>query len=129
MQSVGQIEKLNAAYKDKAHIYVVYIREAHPTDGWVVKNNKFKIEDPKTLEKRQKAAKDFAKDLKLTLPVLIDSMDDRVNTLYGGWPDRVYVIDAAGKIALKGEMGPRGFTPAVQASFGVLEKLTATGRR
>lgn len=64
--------------------------------------------------------------MKLTLPILIDTLDDRVNNLYGGWPDRVYVIDAAGKVALKGGMGPGGFTPSVNAAFGVLEKLTGS---
>jgi hypothetical protein len=124
VQSVGQIEKLYAANKDKAHFFVVYIREAHPTDGWVVPNNKFKIEDPKTLEERQTAARDFAKELKLTLPILVDTLDDQANNLYGGWPDRVYIIDADGKIALKGGMGPGGFIPSVKAAFGVLERLT-----
>jgi hypothetical protein len=124
VKSVGQIENLYASYKDKANIYVIYIREAHPTDGWVVKNNKFKITDPKTLDERQKAARDFAESLKLTLPILVDTLDDRANTLYGGWPDRVYVIDAEGKVALKGGMGPGGFIPSVKSAFGVLEKLT-----
>lgn len=124
MQSVGSIEKLYENYKSKANFYVIYIREAHPTDGWVVKNNKFKITDPKSLEERQKAARDFAKELKLTLPILVDTLDDQTNNLYGGWPDRVYVIDADGKIALKGGMGPGGFIPSVKAASGVLEKLT-----
>jgi hypothetical protein len=128
VQSVGQIEKLYASYKDKAHFHVVYIREAHPIDGWDVKNNKFRITDPKTLEERQKAARDFAKELKLTLPILVDTMDDQADKLYGGWPDRVYVLDAEGKIALKGGMGPFGFIPSVKEAFGVLEKL-ANGRR
>ncbi|MBI3823819.1 MAG: deiodinase [Planctomycetes bacterium] len=118
------MEKLYAANKAKVHFFVVYIREAHPTDGWALPNNKFKITDPKSLEERQKAAREFAKDLKLTLPILVDALDDQVNNLYGGWPDRVYVIDADGKIALKGGMGPGGFTPSVKAASGVLEKLT-----
>lgn len=125
MQSVGPIEKLYATYKDKAQFYVVYIREAHPTDGWVVPNNKFKITDPKTLEERQKAARDFARDLKLTLPILVDTIDDRADNLYGGWPDRVYVVDADGKVALKGGLGPFGFIPSVKAAAEVLEKLTS----
>ena len=124
MQSVGPIEKLYATYKDRAHFYVVYIREAHPIDGWDVPNNKFRITDPKTLEERQKAARDFAKSLELTLPILVDTMDDRVDNLYGGRPDRVYVIDADGKVALKGGMGPSGFIPSVKTAVSVLEKLT-----
>jgi hypothetical protein len=125
VKSVGQIEELYASYKSKVHFHVVYIREAHPTDGWVVPDNRFKITDPKTLEERQKAARDFATELKLTLPILVDTLDDRGNSLYGGWPDRVYIIDADGKIALKGGLGPFGFTPSVKAAFGVLEKLTS----
>lgn len=90
-----------------------------------MKNNKFRITDPKTLEERQKAARDFAKELKLTLPILVDALDDRVDNLYGGWPDRVYILDADGKIALKGGMGPFGFIPSVKSAFDVLEKLTS----
>jgi hypothetical protein len=121
--SVGAIEKLYAGYKDKAHIYVMYIREAHPTDGRAVPNNKFKITDPKTLEERQKVAREFAESLKLSLPVLVDTLDNQVEKAYAGWPDRLYVIDAAGKIAHKGAPGPGGFRPAVMAAPAVLDKL------
>ena len=88
-------------------------------------NNKFKIEDPRTLEERQKAAREFAMALNVTLPILVDTLDDKVDNLYGGWPDRVYVIDAAGKVALKGGLGPGGFIPSVKAASTVLDKLTA----
>jgi hypothetical protein len=123
--SVGAIEKLYAGYKDKAHIYVVYIREAHPTDGRAIKGNKFQITDPKTIEERQKVAKEFAASLKLTLPILVDTMDDKLDKAYAGWPDRLYVIDQQGKVALKGDPGPRGFSPAVSAAPAVLDKLLA----
>jgi hypothetical protein len=114
---------LNANYKDKAHIYVMYIREAHPTDGRAIKGNKFQITDPKTLEERRKAAREFAGQLKVTIPILVDTIDDQVDKTYAGWPDRIYIIDKEGKIAHKGDPGPRGFSPAVQAAPGVLDKL------
>lgn len=123
MKSVGQIEKLYADYKDKAHIYLMYIREAHPIDGRMKPSKDFPIADPKTLEERRKAAKDFAAKLKVTLPILIDTLDDRVDKAYAGWPDRIYVIDAEGKVAFKGDVGPGGFIPAVKATPAVLEKL------
>jgi hypothetical protein len=121
--SIGAIEKLYADYKDKAHIYVIYIREAHPTDGRPMAKNKFKIADPKSVEERRKVAKEFADQVKLSLPILVDTIDDQVNKAYAGWPDRLYVIDAQGKVALKGGVGPGGFRPAVQAAPGVLDKL------
>jgi hypothetical protein len=117
--SVGSIEKLYANYKDKAHVYVVYIREAHPDEA----RNRFKISQPKTMEERQKVAREFADALKLTVPVLVDPIDDSVGKAYAGWPDRLYVIDPDGKVALKGGVGPGGFVPAVRAAPGVLDKL------
>ena len=52
------------------------------------------------------------KDFKVSLPVLVDAIDDTVGKAYSGWPDRLYVIDAEGKLAYVGAPGPRGFRPA-----------------
>ncbi len=119
MASVGQIEKLYATYKDKAHFFVVYINEAHPNE----RNNRFEIDNPKSLEERQRVAREFAKQLKLTMPILVDTIDNQTDKVYAGWPDRVYVIDAKGVVALKGAIGPGGFLPAVRKSFDVLERM------
>ncbi len=98
---------------------MVYIHEAHPNE----RNNQFQIDDPKTISERQKVAAEFAKELKLTPPVLVDTIDNQADKLYAGWPDRVYIIDADGKIALKGGLGPGGFSPAVRESFTILDRL------
>jgi type I thyroxine 5'-deiodinase len=93
----------------------VYIREAHPTDGRQVPQNvkdKVLVADPKTLDERNKVAKDFVKDFKVSLPVLVDTIDDAVGKAYSGWPDRLYVINAEGKLAYVGGPGPGGFKPA-----------------
>ena len=92
----------------------MYIREAHPTDGRQVKQNekdKILIKDPTTLAERRKVAKEFADEFKVSLPVLVDTLDDRMEKAYAGWPDRLYVIDADGKVAYVGGPGPRGFKP------------------
>ena len=101
----------------------MYIREAHPTDGWALPKNKFVISDPKTEEERRKVAREFAAQLKVSVPILVDTMDDKVEAAYSGWPDRIYILDAEGKIAHKGTPGPSGFAPAVVAAPGVLDKL------
>lgn len=106
----------------------MYIREAHPTDGWALPNNKFKIKDPKTLEERQKVAKEFAAEVKTSIPILVDTLDDCVEKAYAGWPDRLYIIDANGKVAHKGGPGPGGFRPAVLAAPSVLDKLLADSK-
>ena len=103
---------------------MVYIREAHPTDGWQVPQNerdKILVKDPKTIEERTKVAGEFAADFKVSLPVLVDTIDDAVGKAYWGWPDRLYVIDAEGKLAYVGGPGPGGFKP--QEVPPVLKKL------
>src|SRR5581483_4019476 len=47
----------------------------------------------------------------ITMPLLIDAMDDRVGHAYSGMPDRLYVIDREGRVAYKGGRGPFGFKP------------------
>ena len=99
-------------YKDRAHFRVVYIREAHPAgprQGKANERDKIVIDDPKTLEERQKLARDFAAQFKVSLPICVDTLDDQVGKAYAAMPDRIYVIDAAGKIAYKGKPGPGGF--------------------
>ena len=39
-------------------------------------------------------------------------MGNPTELAYTGWPDRLYVVDRDGKIALKSDAGPYGFKPA-----------------
>jgi hypothetical protein len=70
---------------------------------------KILVTDPKTIQEREKVAREFAAQFKVSIPILVDTIDDQVDRNYAGWPDRLYVIDAQGKIAYKGDPGPRGF--------------------
>ena len=102
---------------------MIYIREAHPVGGRRRPPEKFQIPDPKTLAERQKVAEEFAEAVKLSAPILVDTIDDEVERAYAGWPDRVYIVDPQGKIVHKGEPGPRGFQPSVKEAPAVLDKL------
>jgi hypothetical protein len=83
----------------------------------------YQLTDPKTLKERRNIAQKFAADLKTSVPILVDTLDDEAARKYGGWPDRLFVIDAEGKIALSGGPGPGGFLPAVRQAPAVLGKL------
>lgn len=101
-------------YKEKVEFFLIYIREAHPVDGWKVPQNDkegINVKQPKTDDERKEVASDCVKNLKLSIPALLDDMKDTVNKAYAGWPDRIYVVDKAGKIVFKGDPGPRGFKP------------------
>ena len=93
---------------------MIYIREAHPEDGWVLTSNRdagIALADPTTEEERGSAAEACAVRMKIRMPVLLDGLDDEVARQYGGWPDRLYLVGRNGRIAFQGGEGPFGFNP------------------
>ncbi len=93
---------------------VVYIREAHPEEGWVVSANRdmdIRVNDPTTDEERHDAAVTCALRLKIRMPVVIDAIDDSIARAYGALPDRLYLIGKGGRVAFQGAPGPVGFRP------------------
>ena len=118
------LNKLYRDYRDRAAFYVVYIQEAHPIDAWQVSDNlkdDVLVASTTTKDERYNVAGLCVKNLGIELPALVDEADNRVERDYTAWPDRLYVIDRDGRIALKSDAGPFGFKPAaVQAT---LERL------
>jgi type I thyroxine 5'-deiodinase len=113
-------------YQDTVAFYVVYIREAHPSDAWQVAAN---VKDdvvyacPGTSGERVDLANVCVKKLGIEIPALVDNFDNATDTAYSGWPDRLYLIDRDGKVAYKSGPGPFGFKPdelelAIAAQIG-----------
>lgn len=96
----------------EAEFFVVYIREAHPWSRKTKKKGKTILPEPSTLGERQKHGQICRNDLKLSIPMLLDGMDNKAGEAYAAWPDRIYVVDRAGRIAFRGGPGPFGFRPA-----------------
>jgi hypothetical protein len=123
---LGALEDLQQRYGKDVAFFVVYIREAHPEDGWVLERNRsanVMVNDPTTDEERAGAAQSCALRMRLTLPVLVDRLDNAVASAYGGWPDRMYLIGRDGRVAFQGREGPFGFKPpeleaAIRAELG-----------
>lgn len=102
-------------YGKEVEFLLVYIREAHPTDGWQVPRNEAEgvlIESAKSEDMKHGHATSCTRTLGIKFPALVDGMDNRVEGEYAGWPDRLYLVDRAGKIAYKSGVGPAGFKPA-----------------
>ena len=49
--------------------------------------------------------------MKLTMPCVLDDMQNTTEKAYGAWPDRICIVDAEGKVVYYGAPGPRGFRP------------------
>jgi alkylhydroperoxidase family enzyme len=64
---------------------------------------------PKSFEERVGVAKQCSAALEITMPMVVDDLDDHVGHLYSGMPDRLYIIDRQGNVAYKGGRGPFGF--------------------
>jgi hypothetical protein len=101
-------------YKDRAAFLFVYISEAHPADGWQMPINEKQgivFDQPTSHSQRRGIAEKCCAKLKLTIPCVVDTMDNKVDRLYAGWPERLYVIDRDGRIAYAGGEGPFGYKP------------------
>jgi hypothetical protein len=112
---LGALEELHDRYGDRVAFFVIYIKEAHPEDGWVLSENRAEgiaLADPASGAERAEAAEACAARLEIRMPVLLDALDDEVARRYGGWPDRLYLIGRDGRIAFQGGEGPFGFEPA-----------------
>ena len=73
--------------------------------------------DPKTAEERTEIAKTCTKGLSLTLPTIVDGLDNKVSQAYAAWPERLYVVGKDGKVAYKGGAGPRDYKPEELRKF------------
>ena len=107
-----RLNELYAKYGDRVHFYMVYIREAHPHDGWRVPNNLIEniiYDEPVTDAERAEVANACQIDLDIHMPMLVDRIDNDVDKKYVGLPMRLFLVDADGKIAFAGEKGPFGW--------------------
>lgn len=110
----GNIEKLYERYKDRCNFFLIYVREAHPSDGWWMQSNQrvgIDLKQPTENDSRRAIAETCQKHLDLSIPFLVDTVDDRVGSAYSGMPNRLYLIDNQGRIAFKNGRGPFGFHP------------------
>ena len=119
------LQNLYAKYHDSIQFLVIYIREAHPVDGWwfgggitgqMLKASRSKaatdVYDPKTIEERQTVATRCESALQYGIQTYVDNMDDEVSQVYAAMPTRLYLIGLDGRVVYAGGPGPFGFKPA-----------------
>lgn len=120
------LRDLYRRYSDRIRFLLVYIREAHPVDGWHI--GEHDIYDPQTIQERRKVASACEAALQYGIRTYVDEMDDAVMIAYAAWPERLYLVDVDGKIVYAGGQGPWGFKPAElgDAIGGLLEGADRT---
>jgi hypothetical protein len=111
-------------YHQQVQFLSIYIREAHPRDGWwlgsgltgkMIKTGipmtATEIIDPKTIEERRAAARQCEESLRYGIHTYVDKMDDAVSKAYAAKPTRLYLIGVDGSVVYAGGLGPYGFSP------------------
>ena len=103
---------------------MVYVREAHSADSfWPIDTPELqKIYAPKTYKDRLINAHICVIRLDLEFTCLVDELDNAVDQAYEAFPDRLFIVDKEGLIAVRAERGPRGFEPSVEEATKWLEE-------
>ena len=81
------------------------------------------VEQPENYTEREELAELCTTSLEITMPTVIDKLDNAVEIAYAGYPDRIFILDADGIVRFKTKPGPRGFRPreAMKALDTILE--------
>ena len=66
---------------------------------------------PKNEEERAYVAGACVRKLGIKIPSVLDEFGNSTEQAYTGWPDRLYLIDAQGRLVYKSKPGPFGFHP------------------
>ena len=111
---------------DAIDFKIVYIRDTHPVFGFRAPTNDHRgiapDQEPKNLADREKWACEDRKKMTCTIPVVMDTFDDKTLRAYDAFPQRIAVLDKAGKIVYSSS-GLVGFElEAVTKAVKSLEK-------
>lgn len=110
MREAVSLRDLYQAYGDRVTFLVVYIREAHPIDGWHLERGPDMM-DPTTIEERRAAAGECEAAMAYGIKTYVDEMDDAVMFAYAAWPERLFLVGTDRTVVYAGEKGPGGFSP------------------
>ncbi|MGH7687016.1 MAG: deiodinase-like protein [Candidatus Dormibacteria bacterium] len=127
--NLAAIDRLYRTYSDRVAFFLVYIKEAHPEQQWVLTWNRkigIRVNDPTTFAERAALATTCVERMNVAMPVLVDDLDNSVASTYGGWPVRLWLVDRDGRVAYRANEGPFGFKPddlrrAIEAELNAVE--------
>lgn len=108
---INQMARLQREVGDRAHFLLVYTLEAHPADVnspyaariWIPRNNEeigLVVNQPTTYAERVALAQQVRDQGGVTLPLVVDGMDNAVWEAYGRRPNSGFLIEQGGRIAL-----------------------------
>ena len=85
VEQAVSLQQLYQQFHQQVEFLVIYIREAHPVDGWDI-NSPNRILDPQTIEQRRQVADECEQAMKYGIRTYVDEIHDPVMTAYAAWP-------------------------------------------
>ena len=120
---MGQLDQFKLAiekYGYFADFLIVYIEEMHPNDGWKFDNNLHVLNKHQNIEDRLAAAKLMASH-EVNCPLVVDTMENGANSVYGALPERLYIV-LDGRVVYEGGRGTIGYRKTrkrwIEKSYG-----------
>jgi thyroxine 5-deiodinase len=125
MNALSAFAALCRDFQERASFVIVYLEEAHPTDGWMYGSVKHSIAQHTSAVERHAAAAVMQAALEeicagvgagvkseagVPSPALVvDSMDNLASTAFGALPERLAIL-VAGKLVFLGGKGPEDYS-------------------
>lgn len=113
------LEELYEEFRNDIEFRMIYISEVHSIDSdlWSITLAKEKkIYQHKDADARAEVATMMCADTGLSIPVLVDGMDNAVADLYGAYPTRICLIGIDGRIVATNSNGPLDIRKALERS-------------
>lgn len=138
MGALASFASMVGDYAGRANFAVVYLEEAHPTDGWLFGAVAHVIPQHASLAARQAAAQVLHAELAAAwarqqqlagapsacpCPVLVDGMGNAASRAFGALPERLAVL-VGGELRWLGGKGPEGYS--LLAARDALDTLLAS---
>ena len=109
-----RLDGIARKFGDRVHFLCVYIKEAHPTDGSQSPSN---LDDdvlftqPISDDERAEVAAACMLRFNFSFTMVLDDMTDQTGSTYNAMPERLYLLDAEGRVTWKCGLGPHLFDP------------------
>ena len=120
---IGELRALMQKWKPfGVEFLTVYTAEAHAEDGWKLAKqyvndaeytdeSDFRFPYAENIHERKEMAKWLINKKHFDMPVVLDTIEDKLLRAYNSWPIRLYIVNE-GTIVFCGDQGPFGYSPA-----------------
>lgn len=122
MEALAAFARTVDSHRGLADFALVYVAEAHPTDGWDV-GSKYRLRAHRSADERLAAARILRRDAAAAgvaesdVKLLVDGLDDEVAAAFGALPERLAIVQH-GRLVWLGGCGPMDYSvPALTAEL------------